>query len=393
MEGTIRIDCGTQPLRRRKPRPPDAKVKQRGIVTFLEIDENINETRNVIGLNQTSTEKDPGNLYFKPLPPDKRSKPKIIIREEASQEIERKGETDSESETELTQQHKTQIRTKTIRARFRTYKAKSSKKDTSIESEPNHPNRKEKKQTKLFAAASEIMTSEKAYVNDLKILNEFRKLIEVRLTKDEISIIFSNLSNILDFNSDLLKQFESRIEKWATYPKIADVLVKQGPFLRVYEDYVKNFADAQKMFINLCANNPDLKKDVECFESHPRCRNVKLVHHLLSPVQRSMRYKPLLEAYLKQQEGNSIDLEDSKCALNLLSEIASSGNSRFSLREQYQKIVELQKRLGDFKLIKSSRNLLKESDMVKSGEGEVSIPFHLILVTDSLIYAKYKVTS
>ena len=248
---------------------------------------------------------------------------------------------------------------------------------------------------RLFAAASEIMTSEKAYVNDLTILNDFRKLVieSLLLPKEEISIIFCNLPNLLDLNSELLKQFELRIEKWNIYPKIADVLVNQGPFLMLYEDYVKGYEEAQKLFTKLCANYPEFRKIVECFESKPSCRNVKLVHHLLSPVQRLMRYKMLVEAYLKHQDENSIDLECSKCAVHLLSEIANRVNSRFTLDEQHQQVVGLQKRLGDYELIKHSRKLLKEGAMVKSGEKEVSIPWYLILVTDCLIYANYKVFS
>merc|ERR1712223_2231900 len=44
------------------------------------------------------------------------------------------------------------------------------------------------------------------------------------------------------FNSELLKDFEDRIENWDSLKKIADVLVKKGPFLRLYATYLRSVA-------------------------------------------------------------------------------------------------------------------------------------------------------
>ena len=47
---------------------------------------------------------------------------------------------------------------------------------------------------------------------------------------------------------------------------------------------------------------------------------------MLAPVQRIPRYKILLEAYLKNQDADSEDFEDSENALKIVSRVADSTN-------------------------------------------------------------------
>lgn len=53
-EGATQLDYETQALRRSKPRPPDVKLKKKGIVSFVKNDENLYETRNVDGSKEDS---------------------------------------------------------------------------------------------------------------------------------------------------------------------------------------------------------------------------------------------------------------------------------------------------------------------------------------------------
>ena len=249
------------------------------------------------------------------------------------------------------------------------------------------------KEQKAFRAATEIMTSEKTYVNDLKLLDEFMKLVKVGniLSEENLDGIFSNLQHILILNTLLLKEFEIRIENWDTNPKISDVLVKQGPFLKVYAEYSRDNEAAQQLFFDCRTNSPVFEEIVENFEENPRSRGVKLQAHLVSPVQRLMRYKMLLEAYLKHQHGETLDFEDTKEALKIVSDVASAVNWSFSVDDEQRRMHELQERVGDYGLVQSARRLLKDGSVVNSLRNKVSIPAYLILVTDSLIWAHHKV--
>ena len=74
---------------------------------------------------------------------------------------------------------------------------------------------------KILYIAKEIMSSEKVYVEVLKLLNiEFRNFIQaerqkcksVLLPTEDFLKIFSNLPELLILNSDLLRDFENRVQ-------------------------------------------------------------------------------------------------------------------------------------------------------------------------------------
>ncbi len=60
------------------------------------------------------------------------------------------------------------------------------------------------------------------------------------IPEDEFNGLFSNLMELQILNSDLLQDFRSRVENWGEGKrKIADVIVKKGPFLKLYTSYVQ----------------------------------------------------------------------------------------------------------------------------------------------------------
>ena len=40
-------------------------------------------------------------------------------------------------------------------------------------------------------------------------------------------------------NSELLRDFEERVQNWTSSRKISDIIVKKGPYLKLYTTYVK----------------------------------------------------------------------------------------------------------------------------------------------------------
>ena len=59
---------------------------------------------------------------------------------------------------------------------------------------------------------------------------------------------------------DLLQDFESRIANWSTLPKMADVIVKKGPFLKLYTTYIREFSAVNYHFDECCAKYPKFAK-------------------------------------------------------------------------------------------------------------------------------------
>lgn len=199
----------------------------------------------------------------------------------------------------------------------------------------------QKRERKLKEAAREFMTSEKTFVEALRLIcidfksfvsNKISSTKQKIISRSEFQYIFRRLPNLLDFNEILLKDFEDRIANWDTNPKIADIIKKKGRFLLLYQTYVDEFDDLRNHFKRICEVNKGFKETVKEFESLPKCQNLKLTFYMHKPVQRLLQYKILLESYLKYLPKDSIDFDDAVDALNVVTEVAEKVNE--SLRTQ-----------------------------------------------------------
>ena len=107
----------------------------------------------------------------------------------------------------------------------------------------------EKKERKAFLAAQELTKTEEDFVENLHLLNiHFRKAVKPFLPEDVLNNILRYLPELQATNEKLLEEFRNRIENWKEKPKIADVLVKIGPFLKQHAFYIQYFVTLSKHF-------------------------------------------------------------------------------------------------------------------------------------------------
>jgi FYVE/RhoGEF/PH domain-containing protein 5/6 len=158
------------------------------------------------------------------------------------------------------------------------------------------------------------------------IQEERQKSNSVLLPTEDLLKIFSNLPELLMLNSELLGDFENRVQNWSKTKKIRDIIVSKGPYLKLYTAYAKNFSAMSSHFEECCKKYPTFGKLVKEFEKFPQCRNLKLSHYLLKPVQRLPQYKMLLEDYLKHLDAASEDYDDTTTALRIVTEAAEHAN-------------------------------------------------------------------
>lgn len=195
---------------------------------------------------------------------------------------------------------------------------------------------RQRQEKKLHLCAREIMTTEKTFVDVLKLINvEFRGFVEntIRETgRDIIPLedfrrIFRHLPQLMAFNQDLLNDFVDRVENWDENKKIADVIVKKGPFLKLYTDFIKDFEGLSLHLEQCYIKFPEFKKVVLDFESQPQCHHLRISHFLLKPVQRLPQYKLMLEEYMKHLDPDSVDFDDTTQALTIVSSAADHANT------------------------------------------------------------------
>lgn len=191
----------------------------------------------------------------------------------------------------------------------------------------------QKQEKKAFYVIKELISSEKVFIDVLKLLTiDFVNCVKnadrdnAVVPESELVKIINYLPQLRSFNEELLRDFESRVENWSSYPKISDIMIKKGPFLKLFSTYIQNFENQCTLLDDCCNKYHRFAKVVKDFEASARCRKLTLKHYMLKPVQRLPQYRLLLEDYLSHQNTDSIDYEDTQRALRIVCDVADHAN-------------------------------------------------------------------
>ncbi|XP_032202606.1 FYVE, RhoGEF and PH domain-containing protein 6 isoform X5 [Mustela erminea] len=249
--------------------------------------------------------------------------------------------------------------------------------------------------SKVHHIAKEIMSSEKVFVDVLKLLHiDFRNAVahaSRQLGKPVIEDRILNqilyyLPQLYELNRDLLKELEERMSNWTEQHRIADIFVKKGPYLKMYSMYIKEFDKNIALLDEQCKKNPAFAAVVRDFEMSPRCANLALKHYLLKPVQRIPQYKLLLTDYLKNLLEDSGDYRDTQDALAVVIEVANHANDTMKQGDNFQKLMQIQYSLnGHHEIVQPGRVFLKEGTLMKLSR-KVMQPRVFFLFNDALLY-------
>ncbi|KIH66782.1 RhoGEF domain protein [Ancylostoma duodenale] len=249
-----------------------------------------------------------------------------------------------------------------------------------------------KRHDKAWFAAKELVDSEQRYVDKLRLLDEvgapiavnveffsvarmqsmqfqlFRQRVmkEAAIDKDKQQKIFANVASLYQFhNTHFLPQLMEASRDWHTTKRIANVVRKQAPFLKMYSEYTNNYDRATKVFEEMKKKKKfaDVVREIEKL---PECEGLPLSHHLICPVQRVMRYQLLLQEYKKQLNETDADYEDTAAALQLVLQAASHANEMMKKLDGFGKVIEVQEQLGNsISLVSPGRELLKTGTLQK----------------------------
>ncbi|XP_062931610.1 FYVE, RhoGEF and PH domain-containing protein 4 [Cynocephalus volans] len=258
-----------------------------------------------------------------------------------------------------------------------------------------HHEMKETNEQKLHKIANELLLTERAYVNRLDLLDQvfYCKLLEEAnrgsFPAETVNKIFSNISSINAFHSKfLLPELEKRMQEWETTPRIGDILQKLAPFLKMYGEYVKGFDNAMELVKNMTERIPQFKSVVEEIQKQKICGSLTLQHHMLEPVQRIPRYEMLLKDYLRKLPADSLDWNDAKKSLEIISTAASHSNSAIRKMENLKKLLEIYEMLGEEEdIVNPSNELIKEGQILKLAARNTSAQErYLFLFNNMLLY-------
>lgn len=298
----------------------------------------------------------------------------------------------------------------------------------------------EKRDRKIFLIAQEVMTSERVFVDVLRLLNvDFRKFVcEWReggeeqqgggghgqqdahhapvLPSYELDKVLNYLPQLQNLNEEILSDLEVRIADWDKRRKISDVIVRKGPFLKLYSAYIREFQCQSDHLDHCCQTYPAFASALKAFELSDRCTKLNLKHYMLKPVQRIPQYRLLLEEYLKFLPENSPDYVDTQTALAIVANVAAHANDTMKQGTNFMKLLALQDRLSSgggggggeheggggggsgsgrssrYELLRPGRYLLKEGELLKLCRREMQ-PRYFILLSDVLLYTSFATSS
>lgn len=252
------------------------------------------------------------------------------------------------------------------------------------------------KKTKVYHIAKEIMSSEKVFVDVLKLLHiDFRNAVAHAsmqlgkpLIEDKIlNQILYYLPQLYELNRDVLRELKDRMAHWSEHQKIADIFVTKGPYLKMYSTYIREFERNIALLDEHCKRNPGFAAVVREFELSPRCANLALKHYLLKPVQRIPQYRLLLTDYLKNILEDSSDYRDTQAALAVVIEVANHANDIMKQGDNFQKLMQIQYSLnGHHEIVQPGRVFLKEGTLMKLSR-KVMQPRMFFLFNDALLYS------
>ncbi|GCC37834.1 FYVE, RhoGEF and PH domain-containing protein 6 [Chiloscyllium punctatum] len=253
----------------------------------------------------------------------------------------------------------------------------------------------EGKKTKVYHIAREIMSSEKVFVDVLKLLHiDFRDSViqssrqyGKQVIEDKIlNQILYYLPQLYELNRGLLRELEERMAHWEEHQRIADIFVEKGPYLKMYSTYIKEFDKNVCLLDEQCKKNPTFATVVREFEMSTRCANLALKHYLLKPVQRIPQYKLLLTDYMKNLSKDCADYKDTQAALAIVVEVANHANDIMKQGDNFQKLMQIQYSLnGQQEIVQPGRVFLKEGTLMKLSR-KVMQPRMFFLLNDVLLY-------
>ncbi|XP_029018613.1 FYVE, RhoGEF and PH domain-containing protein 6 [Betta splendens] len=253
----------------------------------------------------------------------------------------------------------------------------------------------EMKRKKVVHIAQEIMSSEKVFVDVLKLLHiDFRDAVAKATRQngkpvvDEriLSQILYYLPQLYQLNRDLLRELEERVAHWSDHQMLSDIFVQKGPYLKMYSTYIRQFDNNVALLDEQCRKNPAFAAVVKEFEMSPRCASLALKHYLLKPVQRIPQYQLLLTDYLKNLPEDSEDYKDTQAALSIVKEVANHANDIMKQGDNFQKLMHIQYSLnGHHEIVQPGRVFLKEGTLMKLSR-KVMQPRMFFLFNDALMY-------
>lgn len=245
----------------------------------------------------------------------------------------------------------------------------------------------------------EIIMTEKDFVKDLE--NTIRYYVEPLKERDIISAhkraefikdVFSNIQELYNINSKLLKKLISRQKEAYVVDKIGDIFANITHEAYPYVEYGAQQVFAKSILDEERANNPELAKFLKETEKLPEFRKLPIESYLARPTTRMGRYPLLLKPVMEKAPENHPDrtlipqsLADFKAILSNINIEAGKAENIVRLGRLHKQIIGLDEETDMLRLTEEGRQIIRDGKLImkKTSDQEVTVFLfdHLLLVT------------
>lgn len=191
----------------------------------------------------------------------------------------------------------------------------------------------------------ELIETERKYVQALELLLEYRsKVIESqRISNEDISILFPNLTEIVDFQRKFLIGLECNAIVPAKYQRIGSVFLHAGiNAFKIYEKWALNQTES----LNIIHREAQKLRNVSKEITDPyELQNF----FLIKPIQRLTKYPLLLSQLLKESDQSWPNYNELHQAYIVSKEVALTINEAQRRSENIQFLEELNTKVVDWK--------------------------------------------
>lgn len=248
--------------------------------------------------------------------------------------------------------------------------------------------------------AKEILSTEKTYVESLKIISEvylepLKKIANgpnPPITKAQITQIFSDIDVILNVNDTFYKDLEQRLSTYHPHTIISDIFQTMAPFFKTYTRYCNNYDKSQIMLKDV-KNHPEMKNILAQMDKDPRTSKLGLPSYLILPIQRIPRYRLLLQDLIKHTEKDHPDYANLNKALESILQVADHLNAAMKGIDATNEIIKIQNMFNsDVNFLEPHRRFitsgrfmeLKDTDKVTANGRDL----HLHIFNDILVFSQ-----
>lgn len=242
----------------------------------------------------------------------------------------------------------------------------------------------------------EIQKTEIEYLTRLTFLKDFvikelRDAINVKgspiISEEELKIIFSEIEIVLAYNTILKTELNNRVEKWDQNTCIGDIFIKFSAFLKVYSQYSRNYTEAMNL-LNTLKTQSKFKAFLQKIKDQNEEIKLRgLEDYLIRPIQRIPRYSLLLKDMISHTWQTHPDYPQLVKAFELINQVAEFMNDKKKEAENMMKLAEIQEKLSDETLSKSSwssRRFVREGEFFEFVSKTKKNPIVVYLFNDSI---------